>query len=234
MAATEQIVNGSLVIIGAFAPAMFTPEWFLKNNLIGETDREEMLKDGRTIVSASGSQVESETLSITITPTRLQLLTKDVLRPVIKDVALNMLQLLGRVPVTMVGLNFMGHYSMGSQDEYHAVGDTLAPKDIWKKVFDNPSWSVGLTDLSVKVHPAPRGEKNDVRDGITVRVQPSAQVDQGILLTYNNHKEINDSDPKLFSDEVAYDFINAHWDESLQDSRRVFGELLKLTTTKGN
>lgn len=232
MPATEQIVNGSLVIVGAFAPAIFTPDWFLKNNLVGETDHAEMMKAGNSLSSSSGSRLESETLSIQVTPTRLQLISKDVLRPLIKDVALNVLQLLGRIPVAMVGLNFMSHFAMGSEDEYHLVGDALVPKGIWKQLFTNPSWSVGLQDLSVMVHPAPRGEKNDVRDGITIRVQPSALVAKGIFLTYNNHREFDNSNPKVFSDEVAFDFIKTEWDASLKDSKRVFAELLALTLKK--
>lgn len=230
MPATEEIVNGSIVLIGAFAPATFTPAWLLKNNLIGEVDMDEMTEHDSTIISTAGTQLETNSFNLAVTPTRFQIISKDVLRPTIKDISLGVIQLLGRLQISMVGINFMSHFRMGSEDEYHMVGDTLVPKPIWSQLFD-PTWSVGLSDLSVKVHPAPRGEKLEIQDGITVRVQPSAKVNSGVFLTYNNHREIKDS-PDTHSDELAYDFLKKSWDASWQQSSELFKKLLQLTTQK--
>lgn len=231
MANAPEILNGSIVLVGAFAPAMFTPDWFFQNKLIGDVDLEEMRQQENSLNASSIAQLECKSFSLQITANRFQIISKDVLRPTINDIAKGVISLLGRVVITSAGINFMAHYSMPSEDEYHAVGDTLVPKDIWKELFPKDDWSVGLTDLAVKIRFAPRSAPDDNGSGITIRVQPSGKLDvNGILLTYNNHANF---DPKKYTDELAYKFLDEEWDEGFIHSTQVFEQLLDRSSKAG-
>lgn len=228
MAIAPDILNGSIVLMGAFAPAMFTPDWLLKNKLIGEVDLDEMRQQPNILSAASVTQLECASFSMQVTSGRFQVISKDVLRPTINDLAKGVVSLLGRAVITSAGINFMAHYPVPSEEAYHSIGDTLVPKDIWRKLFPNPEWSAGLSDLAVKIVYAPRGTTDDSGDGITIRVQPSAKLPvNGVMLTYNNHANFDPA--KFHTDELVFDFLNTQWDESFRHSATVFSELLELT-----
>lgn len=217
--------------MGGFAPANFTPEWLFKNKLIGEVDLEEMKQSENFLNAGSVAQMECKSYSLQITASRFQIISKDVLRPTINDIAKGVVSLLGRVVIHSAGINFMAHYAMPTENEYHAVGDTLAPKEIWKKLFPKEDWSAGLTDLAVKIRFAPRGAPDDDGNGITIRVQPSAKLNtHGVLLTYNNHRNF---DMKSHTDELAYQFLDGEWDHGFTHSAEVFDELLKTSSSGG-
>lgn len=229
MALTPEVLNGSIVLMGTFAPAQFTPDWLLNNKLIGDVDFAEMKENEQTINAASVAQLECNAFSMQVTAQRFQIISKDVLRPTINDVSKGVLSLLGKVVVSSAGINFVAHYRMPSEREYHRVGDTLAPKDIWMKLFPNPDWSAGLTDLAIKIRFAPREAAGDDGNGITMRVQPSAKLHEcGIMLTYNNHANFPSASD---SEEQAYKFLNSQWDESFNHSGQLFSQLLELAST---
>ena len=231
MIGTPEIVNGSIACIGAFAPAAFTPDWLLKNNLIGEDEYQSMLESDKVICSASVAQLESNTFICQITPTRIHIVSKDVVRPTINDLAMGILSLLGRVAITSVGINFMTHFKMPSDEAYHRVGDVLVPKPVWLGLFNQPEWSAGLTDLAVKIRFAPREtpDEDDDGHGITIRVQPSAKVVKGILLTFNHHMDFAITKDSPHSDEAALKFLEENWEKDCRDSAATFEKLLSAT-----
>lgn len=231
MAFTPEILNGSIVLMGSFAPPIFTPEWLFQNKLIGEVDLAEMKAHDKMLNASSIAQLECKTFSLQVTPNRFQIISKDVLRPTINDLAKGVISLLGRVVITSAGINFMAHYPMASEAEYHSVGDTLVPKTIWKELFPDPQWSAGLTDLAVKIRFAPREAPNDDGSGITIRVQPSGKLEtNAVLLTYNNHANF---DPSKHTDELAFKFLDENWDRSFTHSTEVFDSLLAKSSQAG-
>ena len=99
---------------------------------------------------------------------------KDALSPAFKDLAVGIFQLVPHTPVTAEGLNFLGHFKLASEDEYHWVGDVLAPKDIWKALYPD-EWP-GLADLTIQIQPWTRGEPLKTKD--EKRISESHPTDQ--------------------------------------------------------
>lgn len=224
-----EIINGSIVLTGTFAPMQFTPDWLLANKLIGEVDFEQMKKVATGLIAPSISQLECDSFSLQVTENRIQIISKDVLRPTINDLAKGVILLLGKVTILNAGINFTSHFAMISEEQYHLVGDTLAPKAIWKKLFPNNDWSIGLTDLAVKVSFSPRSSQVTDGNGITVRVQPSAKLSNSIMLTYNNHATFAPGTSHN-TEEQALQFLDSQWDDSFVRSGEIFANLLKLAT----
>lgn len=225
MSRTAEIVNGSIVLIGHFAPGGITANWLFNNKLIGEVDLKETEDSNESVTSSRLTKIESNTFILQITENRMLFISKDVLRPSLKDMAVGVISLLGRVKITAIGLNFMSHFKMVDDDQYHLIGDTLAPKDHWMKVFgDYEGWSSGLSELSIKMQAGPRNVNDLNVNGISLKLQPSAKITRGIFLTYNNHSDVPDD--CVHSDEFALKFINENWDKDCQESNRVFVDLL--------
>jgi hypothetical protein len=89
--------------------------------------------------------------------------------------------LLEHTPLTALGLNLDLRYALESQDSWHAVGHSLAPKSYWDGILEDP----GLMGVSM------RGKRTDCEaDRMDIRVQPVAGMKNGVLVGINQHYKI--------------------------------------------
>lgn len=227
MSYIPEIASASVVLVGSFAPRRYSAHWLLQNNLIGEVDFEQITTNENYVCTQHLSQMECTAFHLQVTSTRIQIICGAVLTPVVNDLAKSLLSLMGDAVVDSAGINFFSHFQIQSEDEYHRIGDVLAPKPIWQKLFPDPGWSAGLADLAVKISFAPRGETDATGNGFTVRVQPSAKIEKnGVMLTFNHHVNF----PKESSQvEAALEFFDQAWDHGLGHSKVVFNDLLEST-----
>ena len=150
---------------------------------------------------------------------------KEALSPALKDLAIGIFQLVPHTPVVAVGLNFFGHYKLASEDEYHRVGDVLAPKDIWKSLY--PDAAHGLANLTIEIQRCTRGEPLKTKDLKRISVQPSKNMKCGALFSYNDHHDVSGSDKDdLRPAERVAALIDSEWESSWQDAVRVFDGIL--------
>jgi hypothetical protein len=88
---------------------------------------------------------------------------------------------LEHTPITAMGLNRQMHFKLPDAESWHFIGDTLAPKERWKKLL---SGHIGLLALTIEG----RREKSASKY-IRVNLQPSQKVTNGIYVDYNEHFE---------------------------------------------
>jgi hypothetical protein len=231
MADTPEILISSVVVLGSFNPAIFTPDWLEQNELIGSADAEVARNSDKTqplVVTRQVAALETEWFLLQVTEEKFTLTSKGPISPTIRDLAAGIFHLVPHTPVGAVGLNFDAHYKCASPDDYHKVGDTLAPKTIWNALY--PDQAAGLIDLTIKIEPAVRGEKPESKDYIRFSVQPSQRIQPGVFVAYNAHHVIepNLEGTKSPAEKVA-DHIDENWEITWKDAVGKAEKLMKMS-----
>lgn len=220
---TAEIFTSSIVALGDFNPAIFSPDWFERNNLIGQDDAQTARDGKQLIVSHTVTVLETEWFALQVLEGQLTMTSKGVLSPAFRDLAIGIFQLVPHTPVRAAGLNFMGDFKLASEDEYHKIGDTLAPKNIWNELCSDDEHSVGLASLTIRVQHGKRGEKLLSQNEKRISVQPSNRFRIGVFLSYNDHHELKgDFEEGLRPAERLATIIDKDWESAWHDSVRVF------------
>lgn len=228
---TADILTSSIVVIGHFNPAIFSPDWMEKNGLIGADDAEVVRQGGagkQLIVSHQVTTFETKWFALQVLENQFSLTSKDALSPAFKDLAVSIFQLLPHTPLTALGLNFLAHFKLANEQDYHRVGDVLAPKNIWDELY--PNEHAGLANLTIRIQQGSREEAIKSKDEKRIAVQPSSKFKFGAYLTYNAHREISgEGEESVRPGERAASIIDSEWESAWQDSMRVFDTVLTRT-----
>ncbi|TDC54370.1 hypothetical protein E1212_02710 [Jiangella ureilytica] len=220
----------SVVIRGQFNPAVFSPSWFLLNGLIGQAEASAAKVDA---IAAPVASFKVDWLQIHVQTETLQVLTeKTDAYESLRDVAVGILAALPGTPISQLGINRQVHFAVDNAREWHAVGDSLVRNDFWEDVLILP----GMADVTTW------GVRPDKYSGfIQVQVQPSARVDFGVFVAYNDHYNLSivESQPAsreefgsarptagevpLSSEKaaIAVEVLTDQWSESMKRSQRV-------------
>ncbi len=236
MARTPELLSSSIVAVGAFNPAIFSPDWLERNGLIGKGDADAVRdRDGSQgkslLISHQVSSFETTWFALQVLDNQFSLTSKDALTPAFKDLAVGIFQLVPHTPVAAVGLNFFAHFKFSSEEEYHRLGDTLAPKGIWKALY--PDESSGLADLTVKIQHWTRGEPLKTKDEKRISIQPSKIIKFGAFMSYNDHHDVTPSEEgDVRPAERMATIIDQEWESSWRDAVRVFDGVLSMALDK--
>ncbi len=221
MPASVEIFGSVVVVLGAFNPAILTPDWLEHHKLIGNEDADKA-RQGALVVTRQISRFETDWFVLQVTDEQFSVTSNGPLAPAIKDLAVGALSLLPHTPVRALGVNFFAHYKMTTMEEYHKVGDVLAPKDVWDRLFPGEEQSAGLLDLTIVIEPAKRGDRPKTPDKKRLTVQPSAKVPFGMFLSYNDHHELPADGTQKPTIEWCIKTIEEQWQPIWEDSKRVF------------
>lgn len=226
---TAEILASSIVVVGNFNPAIFSPDWLEKNGLIGNEDAE-VAREGsegtQIIVSKQVATFETGWFSLQVLDNRFALTSKGALSPAFKDLAVGIFQLVPHTPVIAVGLNFAAHFRLQSEDDYHLVGDVLAPKSIWDTLY--PDCMIGLGELTVIIQQGVRGKIPETNDAKRITLQPSTRIKYGIHLSYNDHHDVRTATDNIRAAELVAEIIDNQWNASWQDAIRAFDTVLSM------
>lgn len=225
-----EVFGSSIVAVGAFNPAIFTPDWLERNKLIGEDDADAARQLSSLVVSQQVCQFETDWFSLQVLEDRFSLTSKGALTPALKDLAVGIFTLLAHTPITAVGLNFTGHYKLDSEKEYHKVGDVLAPKDIWDKLYPGENESAGMAELTIRIQPCSRGQVPKSGDEKRITVQPSGRLkSNGVFFAQNDHHAVVVQDEDTFTAaERTAQIIDLYWQSTWEESLRVFDGIISL------
>ncbi len=186
----KKIENQTILVVflGDFNPSIFQPIWFAKNKLLSDIEAE---KAQIKVVIPDISDFTTDWFSLQVTRDRFLIKTSQESHfDALNDLVIGAFTLLKYTPLKKMGINFEGNIKMNDVESWHACGDKLAPKDIWKKKLMNP----GLNQLQIK------SERNDDYKGyILVTVNPSLNVENGVNFNINDHYEIDDNNKYMDS-----------------------------------
>ena len=228
MARVPDIFSSVIVANGDFNPAIFTPDWLERNNLIGPEDANEARQSQSIVVTRQVSVVETDWFVLQVLEEQMTLSSKGALSPTLKDLAVSIFSLVAQTPVRAFGMNFFGDYKMATVADYHKVGDVLAPKDIWHKIFPPNDFNTGMMNLVMRVTPGARELGNPTsNDHKNVTIQNSVRVAGGIHMQMNDHRDISAfDDHELTKAEYAAKIIDEQWQKSWEEAVSVFDQLL--------
>jgi len=198
----------SLVLLGSFNPAIYSPEWLFARGLVSERERDTATID---IVSKQISQFSVADMVLVADQDKFILRTATIDRLMqVRDIAVGIFGLLDQTPITAGGMNRDMHFASPSTETWHRIGHTLAPKDLWSGLIERP----GLSSLKIEGFRAER-EVGVLR----IQVQPSKVIHPGV------HIQVNDHIPQQDDMSVA-ETIGKLWEDSQRYARHLGIDLL--------
>ncbi|HEY5705272.1 MAG TPA: hypothetical protein VIS96_06840 [Terrimicrobiaceae bacterium] len=219
---TPESESLDVVLVGSFNPAIFHPQWFLRQELVGENEADEakvkMVSSQITDVQFGGVRAVCVTDRLTLSTPNVAFTEK------IHDLATAILRLLPHTPVRACGINPQVHYRVQTVAYWHKIGNTLAPKNvIWNDLFPEP----GMQSLTIK---APRG---GVFPGETnVTVGPSDRCKPGFFVHANTHYDVPKASQHMGGASGVRDFILAEWNKACEQARRVADQIFQKIKTE--
>lgn len=200
-----------VVLVGSFNPAIFHPEWFLRQGLIAEQDAKEATVQE---VSSEITIVQMCGILLQCVSDRFSLGTKNISNAErMQDLVRQTFSLLSHTPITACGINPHVHYLVGNDAYWHKIGNTLAPKDlVWDGMLEKP----GMQSLTIK---APRN--GDFPGVINATVEPSAKHSPGVYVKANYHYGLPRDAVHAGAAELVLKFIEAEWQPACGMARKV-------------
>lgn len=204
---SPEIEDANIFIRGTFNPAILHPSWLAARELIKPEEAENAEV---TVVSPEITYFEVEWFSLRATTDSFVAASSDPSRYLfLRDLVIGILRYLEHTPVSQFGINRRMHYKIDSDGRYHALGDTLAPKEPWLEVLrgQREGGFPGLRSLTME----------GVREGseaqfLRVKVEPSVKVLAGIYVETNEHYDLGEDQGV----EALTRILETQW-ESAQD-----------------
>jgi hypothetical protein len=176
MATSRSHDSATVVVVGAFNPAIFQPHWFAKEGLLSQSDADGAKVD---IVQSDLAQFTSSWLTWQSLRDRTTISTTDASRfSSLRDLVLGTFQLLRHTPVSAVGVNRGFHLAFDSRADVDAFAFRFAPQPPWSDLVNDSK----LLSLHIEGrHPRGIGNK------LTVLIRPSNLVQNGAFVQINTH-----------------------------------------------
>jgi len=210
-----EVDAASIVLLGAFNPAIIRPAWLTRVGLIAE---EELTENSVTVVSREVTQLATDILDVQALQQQLTVATARAQPEVVRDFVVGLLTELPHTPVARLGINREAHYRMPDQESWHRLGHMLVPVENWP-FLQNP----GLRSTIVQ------GERPDGRKGhVWLRVEPSTSIPLGVFMQQNDHFELGQE----ATGEDARKLITDAWSDSMKRARSALDSILTLATDK--
>lgn len=217
-------INGaSIVLAGSFNPAIFQPEWFVRQNLLPPEEGE---KAEIKVIVPQVTEFHTERFIIQVTTDRFAAISKPEANPApLRDLVVGTFFVLEHTPLKALGLNRDMHFSMASEEMWHRIGDTLVPKEVWKGIL---AGHVGMRTLQVQAEIPDYPDEKQTEQRLVVRVEPSMRVKQGVYIQTNEHCEA----PKESSAEYLTQRIRSRWEGAYNYAAKIADYLLGSITDK--
>lgn len=199
--------EASVVLVGSFNPAIFHPEWLLRNGLISEDD---LADQDVEIIHQDIARFSLSWLNIQVQHDKFVARTNDPSQFMpLKDLIVSVFTILEHIPIEKMGLNYNVTYDIGNAEDWHSVGNCLAPKSIWEETLPKP---VGMKSLAVE---SPR--EDEYNGYINVTIGPVRAKGYGINIGVNNHIEKAEGKESL----NPPDILMGNWDAAILFAKKI-------------
>jgi hypothetical protein len=210
-----EIEGISIVLLGDFNPKIIQPSWLAGQDLIAKSEAE--AADVK-IITPDVSVFKLEWLTLEVTRERFSAsTTQAAFFEVVRDLVVGTFSILRHTPARALGINRECHFRVSTVEKWHAFGDRLAPKEIWKPVLEKP----GLNTLVLQALPA-ANHLGRVR----VQIQPSVRVDPGVFCSINDHYAA-EKDQGSAGCEMLINNLRDYWSASMQKSREIILKIIE-------
>ena len=224
-----EISGVSVVLVGSFNPAIFTPAWFTLHEILPKGVEESAHLQ---VVHNHLVEFSTEWLRLHVTTDRFQAETQQDPHVRVCDFVIRVFkEFLPHTPISALGINRMVHFPARNPAARDRVGRTLAPVEPWGECAEmleldgNQNGMVSLTMRQYQPEGRPPGGQ------INVKVEPSARIGNGrvgIFIEVNDHYAIDstlaDGRSNLFG------FLENGFELSIQRSDCIIDHVMSLAT----
>lgn len=178
-----EIQATSIVVVGKFNPSIFHPSWLASEGLIRKTEAE--TAEIAAVHPEVSDFIIGKWCRIYVDRNRFSAQTKQEANfEVLRDLVYGILNTLKHTPVTAIGINYEAHYQLANKEQWHQIGNILAPKDVWKMDdFQKP----GLFEIKIQG----LRESKTYPGATNITVRPSSDIDNGVFFMINNHYQMD-------------------------------------------
>ena len=227
MRSAPEISGVSIVLLGNFNPAIFTPAWFALHGLLPEAvaDNADLAVAHQHVTS-----FRADWLRLEVTLERFLVETEQAPHIRVYDLAVRVFkEHLHHTPLTAFGINHNVHFQVASQATRDELGRTLAPVEPWgdwghRLGFDGEHG--GMTSLrmsQLSPEDRPKGGR------INIQVEPSNRIGSGrtgIYVGVNDHFAVDSTGPSTAG--RLMDLFESEYDVSLSRSNQIIDHVMSL------
>jgi hypothetical protein len=215
----------SVVLVGKFNPAIFSPAWLAKMGLMSDAALEAATVE---IIHPDVARFAADDISYDVASTRFQLQSES--EPFIRtsDIAATIFgKLLPHSPIRQLGINLEAHFNTLSPDQRIHLGRALAPLEPWgsfgRRIQEETGERRGGMLAVFMQESVPKDRKAGFRQ---VRVVPSRKLsaDIGVVVHINDHFECAHDTPETAE---IVSILQDRFDDSLAEGRKIAGELMQ-------
>lgn len=232
MRINPEISATSIVLVGSFNPAIFTPAWFELHGLLPEGASEIAKVE---VVHPQATSFTAEWLILNVIPERFSVETVQAPEVRVLDLTVRTFkEHLSHTPVKTFGINRSVHFRVRSLAERDQIGRTLAPVGpwgAWGEELELDGMHGGMTSLTMS-QIDPEGRPKGGR--INVKVEPSARVGDGktgVFVNVNDHYAGHEDQPH--GAEGVIGLLEENFEASIDRSNRLIDHVMSLTKPQG-
>ena len=228
----EPEIDGvSVILVGSFNPAIFTPAWFALHGLLPEG-----IADSADLAVAHKQMTmfNADWLRLEVTPDQFNVETVQAPHVRIHDLVLRVFgEHLHHTPLTAFGLNRNVHFQVGSLAARDQLGRILAPVESWgpwgQELGLDGEYG-GMTSLTM-TQVDPEGRPAGGR--INVKVEPSIRIGNGrtgVFVGVNDHYAADDARPSAAG--RLMDLLEGNFQTSLSRSEQIIDHIMSLVANR--
>jgi hypothetical protein len=203
----------TVILLGSFNPRIFDPLWFSENQLL---PAEEAKRAEVQMIDRDFCRLHFGWAELVVVQGRLQLRAtpETVADAQIRDLLVGLLKLLPHTPIEVGSIHHRADLAIAGEEQWHAVGDALAPNPLWEGILDQPR----LFDFAMQ-----GSRPDDLPGAIKVRIQPSRVVEPGVFMNVND--EFSIARPEHALPTVA-DILEELWPQAESRANEIREQLL--------
>jgi hypothetical protein len=210
----------SVVLLGAFNPAIFQPAWLGAKGLIRES---EATGASVEVIHPEVSQFRADWLHLQVTRDRFVASTSDPAHwAPLRDLCVGTFELLEQTPTSLLGLSRVMQVELSTVAEFNDFGHLLAPSAPWSGFIDKP----GMLSLVMSTEQPDRAKGR-----LIVRVEPSAKFPHTIFFEMTKEFAGDTTAPAAASTASFIAKLRTDWDSSMDEARgaveRLIGQVPK-------
>ena len=222
-----EISGTTIVLMGSFNPAIFTPAWFELHGLLPQGTAEIAKLE---VAHPQATAFNAEWLSLNVMAERFSVETVQAPDVRVRDLIVRTFrEHLNHTPLKAVGINRSVHFNLKSWADRDRIGRILAPIGpwgAWAEELGLDGTHGGMTSLTM-TQTDPEGRPKG--GGINVKVEPSTRIGEGrtgVYVSVNDHYQFGADQPE--ATEAVIQVVENNFDESVERSNKLIDHIMSL------
>lgn len=217
----------SVVLVGIFEPAKFTPAWFVESGLLPKTVAEEAVLHMQPGVC----EFQLNWLHFHADVQRIQVEVSQAPYNRVRELVVNMFK---NYPLPaqfyVLGINRQVHFLAKNPASRNVIWRFLAPSDTWNERVKDSDIGSGIFEMTSLKMRQSQIEGRPLGDRVNVIIEPSQRLEdkeRGIYIQVNDHYENNNQNPQSDMEDLIKK-LDEEFDASMKRSANIIDYIASL------